>query len=195
MTKIIAFSGRKQSGKSTAGEFLSSFIGFNNIPLSHKIYSFADPLKQDICINILGMTHTQCYGSDDDKNTMTDLMWNGEELTARRAMEVIGTNIFRQIKTQVWVEATLNKIAREQFDLAIIVDCRFPNESDAILDSGGYVIRLDLNPFNADSDSEKALDPEYYDWSKFSHVIHNSSLTMKQKNSQIIQFLTINKIL
>jgi hypothetical protein len=195
MTKIIAFSGRKQSGKSTAGEFLSSFIGINNISLSHKIYSFADPLKQDICINILGMTHTQCYGSDDDKNTLTNLVWNGEELTARRAMEVIGTNIFRQIKTQVWVEATLNKIAREQFDLAIIVDCRFPNESDAILDSGGYVIRLDLNPFNSDSDSEKALDPEYYDWSKFSHIVHNSSLTNEEKNNRILKFLTRNSIL
>jgi hypothetical protein len=195
MTKIIAFSGRKQSGKSTAGEFVSSFIDNNNITLSHKIYSFADPLKQDICINILGMTHTQCYGSDDDKNTMTDLLWNGEELTARRAMEVIGTNIFRQIKTQVWVEATLNKIFREKFDLAIIVDCRFPNESDAILDSGGYVIRLDLNPFDSDSDSEKALDPEYYDWSKFSYIIHNSSLTNEEKNNRILKFLTRNSIL
>jgi hypothetical protein len=195
MTKIIAFSGRKQSGKSTAGDFVSSFVESNGIPVSHKIYSFADPLKQDICMNILGMTQTQCYGSDEDKNTMTDLQWAGEKLTARRAMEVIGTNIFRQIKTQVWVEATINKILRENMDLAIIVDCRFPNEVDAILDNKGYVIRLDLDPFHSDSDSEKALDPEYYNWSKFSKIIPNQYLSIPQKDHEILKFLTLNGIL
>jgi len=192
MTKIIAFSGRKQSGKSTAGDFISSFIEANGITLSYKIYSFADPLKQDICMNILGMTQTQCYGSDEEKNTMTDLEWAGEKLTARRAMEVIGTNIFRNIKTQVWVEATINKILRENMDLAIIVDCRFPNEVDAILDNKGYVIRLDLDPFHSDSDSEKALDPEYYNWSKFSKIIPNQYLTISQKDNEILKFLTMN---
>ena len=195
MTKIIAFSGRKQSGKSTSGDFVSSFIESNGISLSHKIYSFADPLKQDICMNILGMTQTQCYGSDEDKNTMTDLHWAGERLTARRAMEVIGTNIFRNIKTQVWVEATINKIFRDNLDVAIIVDCRFPNEVDAILDRGGYVIRLDLDPFHSDSDSEKALDPEYYNWSKFSKIISNQYLTVPQKDNEILKFLTLNGIL
>lgn len=195
MTKIIAFSGRKQSGKSTSGEFISSHISSNKPDISYKIYSFADPLKQDICMNILGMTHIQCYGSDDDKNTMTDLEWNGEKLTARRAMEVIGTNIFRQIKTQVWVEATINKIFREAVDVAIIVDCRFPNEVDAILDHNGYVIRLDLDPFHSESDSEKALDREYYDWTKFSHIIRNNSLSIEEKNNQILNFLLLNNIL
>lgn len=195
MTKIIAFSGRKQSGKSTAGEFISSFIQASGIETSHKIYSFADPLKQDICMNILGMSYSQCYGSDDDKNTMTDLEWDGEKLTARRAMEVIGTNIFRQIKRQVWVEATINKILRENLDLAIIVDCRFPNEVDAILDSKGYVIRLDLDPFHSDSDSEKALDPEYYDWNRFSCVINNSAMTAEGKNHEILKFIRAKNLL
>lgn len=195
MTKIIAFSGRKQSGKSTAGDFVSSFIEANGLSISHKIYSFADPLKQDICMNILGMTYEQCYGSDNDKNTMTNLQWQGERLTARRAMEVIGTNIFRHLKTQVWVDATIDKIFREKVDLAIIVDCRFPNESDAILGRGGYVIRLDLNPFDSDSDSEKALDPEYYDWTKFSHIVPNDTMTVAQKNNSILKFLISNNIL
>jgi hypothetical protein len=189
MTKIIAFSGRKQSGKSTAGEFVSSFIQTNNIPISYKIYSFADPLKQDICMNILGLSHDQCYGSDDDKNTMTKLEWMGENLTARRAMEVIGTDIFRSMLNNVWVDATMNKIEREKIDLAIIVDCRFPNESDAILDREGYVVRLSLNPFNSLSRSESALDINKYDWTKFTKIIHNDLMTIKEKNKHIVEFL------
>jgi hypothetical protein len=189
MTKIIAFSGRKQSGKSTAGEDLSQILKKHNPALTTKIYSFADPLKADICMNILGLTHDQCYGSDEDKNTMTDLSWHGKELTAREAMEIIGTEIFRKLKTSVWVDATMNKILREKYDIAIIVDCRFPNESDAILDNNGYVIRLRLNPFNSTSISESALDPQNYDWTRFSTIIDNQQMSIETKNQNVFDFL------
>ncbi len=35
-----------------------------------KLYSFADPLKQ-FCIDTLGLTFSQCYGSDAEKNELT----------------------------------------------------------------------------------------------------------------------------
>ena len=72
MTHILSFSGRKQSGKSTSADYIISLITQTDIKIrenrhelnmSYKIYSFADPLKQDICINILGLTYDQCYGS------------------------------------------------------------------------------------------------------------------------------------
>ena len=74
MTKIIAFSGRKQSGKSTAGEYLQSLMYSLNPKIDIRTYSFADPLKQ-ICINLLGLSNEQCYGSDEDKNSLTSLRW------------------------------------------------------------------------------------------------------------------------
>lgn len=195
MTKIIAFSGRKQSGKSTGSEYIESIINNNSLDLSYQVYSFADPLKQDICINILGLTYAQCYGSDEDKNTLTDLVWNEKKLTAREAMEIIGTDIFRRLKNNVWVDATLNKIHKDDVDLAIIPDCRFPNEVDTILAHDGYVIRLDLDPFNSQSNSESALDKDKYCWSKFSCIIHNSHLTIDQKNEAILRFLSDKGIL
>ena len=39
-----------------------------------KIYSFADVLK-DLCINMFGLTREQCYGSDEDKNSYTKVLW------------------------------------------------------------------------------------------------------------------------
>jgi hypothetical protein len=195
MTKIIAFSGRKQSGKSTAGDYVKSILDNHNIPLSYRIYSFADPLKQDICMNILGLSYKQCYGSDDDKNTLTDLQWGGKSLTAREAMEIIGTEIFRTLKNNIWVDATINKIQRDNLDLAIIVDCRFPNEADAILHNHGYVIRLALDPFSSDSPSEAALDKHQYDWTKFSSVIDNRGMTLEEKNNEILKFITLKNIL
>ena len=198
MTYILSFSGRKQSGKSTSADYITSLINEYHIMLrenryelnmSCKIYSFADPLKQDICINILGLTYDQCYGSDDDKNTMTDLWWDGVQLTAREAMEIIGTKIFRALKTNVWADATINKIKKENVDLAIISDCRFPNEVESVKNSGGINIRLDLDPFHSNSISENSLDQDVYDWSNFDIIIKNSKMTIEEKNKEILRFL------
>jgi hypothetical protein len=195
MTKILAFSGRKQSGKTTSAQYVESVINNNYLNIRYRTYNFADPLKQDICMNILGLTYDQCYGSDEDKNTMTDLEWNGKKLTARESMEIIGTDIFRRLKNNVWVDATINKINKDGLDLAIIPDCRFPNEVDTILDHNGYVIRLDLDPFNSQSNSESALDKHNYDWNRFSNVIYNGGMTIYEKNEAILRFLSDKGIL
>lgn len=192
---ILAFSGRKQSGKSTSAEYVESLYKDNFSELNCKIYNFADPLKKDICINILGMTYDQCYGSDMDKNTLTDLCWNEEKLTARRAMEVIGTDIFRQLLNDVWVRATILKIQKEKPNLAIIPDCRFPNEVDTLLQYGANIIRLTLDPFHSLSKSESALDPDKYDWTRFSLVIDNQDKNIDNKNQQILTFLKNKGIL
>lgn len=194
-TKILAFSGRKQSGKSTAAQYVESIISRNNIPISYRIYSFADPLKQDICMNILGLTYEQCYGTDDEKNTLTDLAWNNKKLTAREAMEIIGTDIFRKLKNNVWVDATISKIKKDNLDLAIIPDCRFPNEVNSILDYNGCVVRLTLDPFHSLSNSESALDKANYDWQRFSSIIDNEGMTLDQKNVSILSFLSDKGIL
>lgn len=192
MSTILAFSGRKQSGKSTSSEYIEYVLSTLEHKISYKTYSFADPLKKDICMNILGLTYEQCYGTDEDKNTLTDLEWEGKKLTAREAMEIIGTDIFRKLKNNVWVDATINKIKSENIDLAIIPDCRFPNEVNTILDNSGYVIRLTLDPFNSQSNSEKALDKNNYDWNRFSFIINNEKMSIDEKNAIILRFL-LNK--
>jgi hypothetical protein len=203
---ILAFAGRKQSGKSTSAEYIQSMINSRNLGLSNKIYSFADPLKQDICINILGLTYEQCYGSDEHKNTLTDIQWKDMPdynesfklsgyMSGREIMEHVGTNIFRKIKTNVWVDATINKIKKENLDLAIIADCRFPNEVESIQTAGGYVIRLDLDPFGSVSNSERALDKDVYDWNKFDLVVKNTVMTLDEKNNTILRFLSDKGIL
>jgi hypothetical protein len=157
-----------------------------------KIYSFADPLKLDICMNILGLTYEQCYGSDIDKNTLTDISWNDKLLTAREVMEVVGTDIFRKLKNDVWVSSTINRIAKDNSSLAIIPDCRFPNEIESIKASGGKVIRLTRNPFNSDAKAEVALDENNYDWSNFDYVCRNENMNIYEQCMDIQKFLQEN---
>jgi hypothetical protein len=235
---ILGISGRKQSGKSTIGNFILSLylakLGYcekiymdedgqllisdilgdtryegvfdirkladtyndprfiqamNKLNSKVKIYNFADILKTDICINMLGLTYDQCYGTDDNKNEMTNIVWNDKKLSARDVMQVVGTDIFRKLDTNVWVRSTINKIIRDKPDLAVITDCRFPNEVDSIKQSGGKVIRLTRNPFQSDHLSETVLDKDNYDWSNFNYVVENSDVSLLDQFTQIKKLL------
>ena len=191
MTKILAFAGRKQSGKTTCSEFIRDLYPDEDI----KIYNFADPLKKDICMNILGLTYEQCYGDDDQKNTLVDAQWEGKQLTAREVMQFVGTDIFRKMQNNVWAGATIKKIQSEQPKLAIIADCRFPNEVEAIRDIGGTVIKLTRNPFNSDHASEIALDTKNYDPRNFDLIITNHLLSIPHQNEVVYRFLNKKGIL
>jgi len=207
MTKIVAFAGRKQSGKTTSAEFLERYFNGAIEPFNGaKIYNFADPLKQDICMGILGLTYDQCYGEDIHKNTLTSIRWRDMPeyniswtyrkdydisgfMTARQVMQKIGTNIFRQIKHDVWSSAIINKIKRESPQLAIIADCRFPNEVQAVKEADGIVIKLTRNPYNSDHESETALDEVNYANHNFNLVVYNESISIPEQNQTILRFL------
>ncbi|NJL70103.1 MAG: hypothetical protein HC888_00210 [Candidatus Competibacteraceae bacterium] len=40
------------------------------------VYSFADRLKSDVCVNLLGLTIEQVYGTDEQKNQLTNFTWD-----------------------------------------------------------------------------------------------------------------------
>ena len=195
MNKIIAFAGRKQSGKTTCAEAVIDFVKHHTPHLTTKLYNFADPLKQDICINVLGLTYNQCYGTDEEKNQHTDLVWEDKHLSAREVMQFVGTDIFRKMKPNVWADATIQKIKLDQYAISIIADCRFPNEVDAVKNAGGIVIKLTRNPYNSDHISETALDPNHYSPLNFDYVLDNSTISIAQQITLTIQYLKAINIL
>jgi hypothetical protein len=196
MIKIVAFAGTKQSGKTTCSEAVASYFNGLIQPYnSAKIYNFADPLKRDVCMNILGLTYDQCYGTDEDKNSLTENYWDGQKLTAREVMQFVGTDIFRKMQQNVWAGATILKIKNEKPPLAIIADCRFPNEVDAVRNAGGLVIRLTRKPFSSDHASENALEPKNYDWNNFDFILHNAHMNIDEQKMFIIGYLQDKGIL
>lgn len=154
-----------------------------------KVYNFADVLKTDICINILGLTYDQCYGTDEDKNTLTHVIWEDKQLTAREVMQIVGTDIFRKLDPNIWVRSTINKIFREKPDLAVIADCRFPNEVEAIKQIDGKVMRLTRAPFASDHESETILNKENYDWTNFDYIVDNSDRSLLEQFNEIKKLL------
>lgn len=184
---IIAFAGRKQSGKTTSCEFVANVFSSLKQEISC-IYNFADPLKQ-LCQDILGLTYEQCYGSDERKNELVNCYWDNKQLSAREVMQMVGTDMFRKMQHNVWADATIRKIKDESLPLSLIADCRFPNEVEAIKSAGGLVIKLNRNLYNSTHASETALDSDQYDESNFDLVIDNSELSLGQKNERIYDFL------
>ena len=192
---IIAFAGRKQSGKTSGCEFVQNI--FSQIVKANScIYNFADPLKK-MCIEIFGLTEEQCYGSDEHKNQLVNCLWpdTHRKMTAREVMQYVGTDIFRKMQHNVWADATIRKIQDENLPLSLIADCRFPNEVEAIKDAGGLVIKLNRNLYNSDHESEKALDEDVYDQSVFDLVIDSQELSISEKNRIIYEFMLQKRVL
>lgn len=180
-----------------------------------RIYSFADGLKQ-LCIDIMGLTYAQCYGTNEDKNIFTEYRWKDmpdyqmytkakfdvkkggfvitdatQQMTARHVLQYIGTNIFRRMKGDIWAEACIRKIQKDSPNIALISDCRFPNEVEVIQRAGGKVIKLLRNPIqNPDPHpSEIALDEGNFDQSKFDSIFDNSEMSINEQNKAMTPIL------
>ena len=154
-----------------------------------KLYSFADGLKR-ICVEFFGLQPGQVYGTNEEKNTPTHLFWKDmpftkeyqwmvnagadKYMTAREFMQYFGTNVMRQMHGPIWVDHTIDMIRREQTELAIVADVRFPNEVEAVQKAGGRVIRLTRDKLTDSHDSEVALDKDNYDWKNFDAIVDNS---------------------
>ncbi len=243
MTQIIAFAGKKQSGKSTAcnsilamhladlgisqeaiinkkgeievtdlwGEKIEGqeFFVFQNglvdnfqinidsilEDLHIKEYSFADKLKQ-ICIEVLGLTHEQCYGTDEQKNQLTALQWKNmpgaftkltnDYMTGREVLQYIGSDIFRAIYEPCWTQYVIHKIKHEQPDIALISDVRFINEVKAVQNAEGFVVKLLRSKTSNDKhSSENDLD----DNDMMDAVIDNENMTIPEQNEAIYNTL------
>jgi hypothetical protein len=177
-----------------------------------KPYSYADELKK-FCINVFGLSYAQCYGSDEDKNSLTKLKWEdmptivdaeikvpprfSDKLTghlpgylsARELLQFFGTNICRKMYSDCWVLATLKKIKDDNPALAIITDCRFDNEVLLSKEIGAKVIKLLRKPIEDNHISETALDPSNFDQTKFDAIIDNSNMTIVEQSEAIMKKL------
>ena len=216
---IIGISGKKQSGKNTLCNSLEEYIKVK-YGMSCKIYSFADALKENVCMKTMGLTYEQCYGSDEQKNSLTIYKWenlpreirhdnklgceyapNGEIceyilptgfMTAREILQIVGTDIFRKyFDDSIWVNATFRNIFKENFEVALISDVRFPSEIEGVINKEGNVIRLLRNVCKADShESETVLDD--YDFSIHGDeicLIDNTNMSIEEQNIEAVKYI------
>jgi len=165
-----------------------------------KLYNFADSLKE-ICIGLFDIPSECVYGTDEQKNQIQEhLRWenmpgviepeqigltthNSGPMTAREFMQFLGTDIMRRMYEPIWTKNCIKRIYSDNPEIAIIADCRFPNEADAIIQEDGLIIRLTRNIYECDHKSETALDS----YSGFSSVLDNKNLSINESCEEFLK--------
>lgn len=134
---IIAFTGKKQTGKSTACAYLEKTYGFTRV-------NFKDPLIAELKQNfpdLLKVIRNQ------ESFTINNLFENKPPLI-RTLMQNYGTNVRRKDDPDYWVKQWIDEIEYQAVMGAngiTVDDCRFLNEANAvhgIKNNGGIIIRL-----------------------------------------------------
>lgn len=162
MAKLVGFTGYKETGKSTAGQFLVE-QGFTRL-------GFADKLKEAVA-NLFGISIQEVEEfkekaelPEDDICVMigdyggmlhTSLTWRG-------FLQRFGTEMGREtFGWDFWIEQALPDFPRQD---TVITDVRFDNEAARIIRFGGTVIQIIRPGYESDGhESEQGIDPDLID--------------------------------
>lgn len=147
---IVGLLGRAGHGKSTVARWLRDDLGY-------EIVSLADPLKR--CAQaVMGFSDQQLWGTQAEKEAI-DPRYG---MSARTFLQRLGTEGMRaHFGEDVHVRAMLARCRED--GLYCCDDVRFADECAAIIDAGGYVIRLvctDAPDAASDHASEQCYVPE-----------------------------------
>ena len=141
MSNIIGITGKAGAGKDTLAEMLIS-RGFTK-------KSFASLLKS-VTADIAGEPLV-LYHDRDTKEAYSPALG----MTRRRALQLVGDGMRKTLGDTVWINAVFSQWDRAGRPPVVIADVRYPNEAEAILAHGGYIVRI-VRPDNATLTGEAA---------------------------------------
>lgn len=193
---IFGASAKKQGGKSTFLEMLGSTFGTDKV----EVIRMADCLKETVIACFIPYDWGMVI-EDLDKDEVKNVMLPCGK-TIRQVLQMVGTDMFRGIWDNCWVNAWKGRVLDSDADVILVPDVRFPNELKAVQGMGGFVIRLTRAPFaNEDQhSSETALDQVEYDslhimddspvghrMLKFNYVLDNSNMTLEDTRAWMLK--------
>jgi hypothetical protein len=101
---------------------------------------FADPLRE-VAQTVFGLNAGQML-----ERSLKELPLDTYPYQSpRNILQKIGTDCFRSVWPEVWLEAAHRTIVNSRFDHIVITDLRFLNEAKAVLDWGGTIIKIDAD--------------------------------------------------
>jgi hypothetical protein len=147
---IVGLVGFIGAGKGTVADLLVERHNFFK-------ESFANSVK-DSCAAVFGWDRAMLEGDTPESRAwreQPDKWWSnkfGKEFSPRLALQLMGTEAGRDVfHPDLWVHTVLRRCEQAPYNNYVIADVRFPNEINAIKDSGGVVIRV-----------RRGDDPEWY---------------------------------
>lgn len=111
-------------------------------------------------------------------------------MTAREILQEVGTGIFRRMYGPIWAEALIREIEAWDGQYAFVDDMRFPDEFEAVEQKGGKCVRLTRNVNGPDEHpSERMLDADKFNHSRFHLILDNQKLTIDEQNLELAKFV------
>lgn len=155
--KVIGFSGKKQSGKTTSVKDLLERLKDRDV-LELPI---AQELKDVVSMLFIDDIEPEHRRGDWDKDEFKNKIHPCGK-TYRQILQIFGTDMARNLWEDIWVAKwkILTKAVCPRCGVILVPDVRFANEVRAIQDLGGHVIRFTRAPFASKDqhESETALD-------------------------------------
>jgi hypothetical protein len=195
MTNLIAFAGRKRSGKTTLAKLLQ--LEDNAV-----IITIANYLKY-LCCDLMGLSYEELIEKKDNGYTfdiIPDNKWykiidketnigidnikkelEGKHITnIRQLLQVIGTDVIRKYDENWHVNKMIEEIESYPNDKLIVIDdVRFPNERKAILERSGrlfFIVRPNVSEVSNHA-SETALKWQDFD---LNNIIINDNMPLEK---------------
>ena len=163
---LIGLAGLAGSGKDTVADYIAMSGDFQRI-------AFADPLKR-VALFLCGLTRQDVTDRTRKETVLPE--WG---LSPRQIMQRLGTEVGRQIHSELWVRHLDRTIQRDAGRNWIITDCRFRNEIAYVRRQGGtvwWVNRPSVTPVS-DHASERHVTADDCDL-----VIENSGTLDELRN-------------
>ena len=145
---LIAFTGKKQTGKSTACKYLEEKYGFTRVNFKDALIA---ELKQNFPDLLMSIMKQSFLNGDIDTDPCFDYILALTELfqnkppPIRTLMQNYGTNVRRRDKDSYWVDEWKDEIEYmvvSGSEGVTVDDCRFLNEAEAVKQGDGIIIRL-----------------------------------------------------
>jgi len=149
---LLALTGPKNSGKTTAAKCLAQHHGFAHL-------RFAGAIKGMVLNLLLRIGYDrqeaiEFVDGDRKEEVIPEL-----GVTGRHLMQTLGSEWGRDhVRPDLWAVVTLEEAQRVMEDegrSVVIDDCRFPNEAEATWERGGVVVRI-VRPSAGSADSHRS---------------------------------------
>lgn len=182
---IIGISGKARSGKDTFATMLAESL-YERVHSPYVMMAYAHELKKAVQAHF-DLSYAQLWGDkkevEDKRYPKGDSFWTGREMLQEYGQ------FFRTIDNNFWVRKLFDIIDEKEYENVIITDVRHINEVDAIVNRGGYhvkVVRGDKPVVHNDQHiSETALDKDY---KVDALVLNNGTLEeLKEKASDVVK--------
>jgi hypothetical protein len=176
---VIGFGHRARQGKNTAAVAL-----LNACPIDCRVrcYAYADALKAEVNRAISGAGGQEQLISTWQESGLMPTWVKPELGKPRTLLQWWGTDYRRAKDPNYWVKRLQDTLHREQPDIALITDVRFPNEVEAIHALGGKVVkvtRIGKPDFDVPAHPSEDILQDYAGWDY--HLQASTATELRQK--------------